>query len=197
MAKRKLYDEMGNEVKGARIKKPFYKRIWFWLVLLFIVPAALQMGGDSESETPPADTAENVTNETEVAADATEAVSEEEASVEEEREEEPEQTLEEAYQAILDTYTIRLKEEAPALVDAYNAEYPDNQNGLEGLAELSNEKISQLAETANEGVSEMADLYYSKGSGSYETYEEWAGKVMDVYMTEAEQITNAYMDSAQ
>lgn len=100
------------------------------------------------------------------------------------------------YQRILNEYTIILQQEAPRLADEYNQEYPRNENGLEGLAELSNEKIGELAEISNEGVSEMADVHFNSGSGEYEEYEEWSGRLMDVYMEEAEVITNAYMESA-
>lgn len=36
----------------------------------------------------------------------------------------------------------------------------------------------------------------SKGSGSYDKYEDWAQKLMDVYMEEASKVFDAYMDSA-
>lgn len=47
--------------------------------------------------------------------------------------------------------------------------------------------MTELAEIANEGVLEMADyMINAKGvDGQYETYEDWAGKLMDVYMNEA------------
>lgn len=43
MAKKRLFDEDGNEVKG-KIKKPFYKKIWFWLLALIIVWIAVSGG---------------------------------------------------------------------------------------------------------------------------------------------------------
>lgn len=50
MAK-KLYDENGNVVKGAKVKKPFYKKWWFiGLVVIFIAGAFL--GGDDEDSSP-------------------------------------------------------------------------------------------------------------------------------------------------
>lgn len=101
------------------------------------------------------------------------------------------------YQAVLDDYTQKIKEAAPKLVQEYNSEYPNNQNGLEGLAELSNEKISELAEISNDGIGEMAEIYFNNGSGDYEVYEDWASKLTDVYMDEAGAITDAYMTSAQ
>lgn len=50
MAKKKLFDEHGNEVKGAKVKKPFYKKVSFWIiaiVLIFIFQAV--SGGDGET----------------------------------------------------------------------------------------------------------------------------------------------------
>ena len=41
----------------------------------------------------------------------------------------------------------------------------------------------------------MAELQM-KNDDEYETYEEWAGKLQDVYQDEAEVITDAYMESA-
>lgn len=81
---------------------------------------------------------------------------------------------EEQYQQILDEYSVKIKDAAPKLVAEYNAEYPNNNDGIEGLAELSNEKIEKLAEISNDGIAEMAEVMYSNGSGSYEEYEDWA-----------------------
>ena len=41
----------------------------------------------------------------------------------------------------------------------------------------------------------MAELMTTNGD-EYSTYEEWAGKLQDVYMTQSQQITDAYMNSA-
>lgn len=100
------------------------------------------------------------------------------------------------YQAILDDYSERIRDAVPGLIEEYNTEAKNNTEGLQGLATLSNEKISELAEISNDGISEMAKYYYHAGSGSYDEYEEWAGKLMDVYMEEATKIQEAYMDSA-
>lgn len=61
MAKKKLYDEDGNVVKG-KMKKPFYKKIWFWVLAIIVVGAiGGGLGEDedntaSEPETTPAET---------------------------------------------------------------------------------------------------------------------------------------------
>ncbi|MGB7365714.1 hypothetical protein [Carnobacterium jeotgali] len=202
MARKKLYDEHGNQVKG-KIKKPFYKKVWFWILVLIVVGVATT-GGDEEIATDSADdvATESIESTQPKANVEAETTTESESTVEPVVVEEPVEeatsaSADDEYQGILDDYTKKLKEAAPILVEEYNAEYPSNQNGLEGLAELSNDKISKLAELSNEGVSEMADVHFTNGSGKYEDYEAWAGKLMEVYMTEAEQITDAYMNSAQ
>lgn len=106
-------------------------------------------------------------------------------------------SADEQYQKILDEYTIKIKEKAPLLVEEYNAEAPNNQGGLEGLATLSNDKIAELAKISNDGIAEMAKVQLKAGSGKYEEYQDWATKLSEVYTAEAEAISNAYIQSAQ
>lgn len=67
----------------------------------------------------------------------------------------------EGYQAIYDEYSARLTAECPNLA------------------------MTECAELSNEGVMKMAEyMYKAKGTdGQMATYEEWAGKLMDVYMS--------------
>ena len=53
MAKKRLFDEDGNEVKG-KIKKPFYKKWWFWLIVVIIIVGAV--GGGNKDKTKETDT---------------------------------------------------------------------------------------------------------------------------------------------
>lgn len=106
------------------------------------------------------------------------------------------ETAEEAYQRILDDYSVKIKEATPGLVIEYKEEAKSNSNGIEGLAELSNKKITKLAEINADGVTEMAEVMLGKGTGSYSDYEAWAIKLMNVYTEEATKITDAYMESA-
>lgn len=103
---------------------------------------------------------------------------------------------ESTYQGILDSYTAKLKAATPTLISEYEAEAKQNSNGLSGLAEIANAKVSKSAEIVNEGVGKMAEIYYNSGSGKYSEYEEWAGKLYDIYMEEAGKIYDAYINSA-
>lgn len=48
MAKKRLFDEHGNEVKG-KIKKPFYKKVWFWVLAIILVGAIGGSLGEEET----------------------------------------------------------------------------------------------------------------------------------------------------
>jgi len=58
-----------------------------------------------------------------------------------------------SYQSILDTYSAKIQAATPKLVEEYNNEAANNTNGMEGLAKISNDKITKLAEISNEGIS--------------------------------------------
>ena len=102
-----------------------------------------------------------------------------------------------SYQEILDAYTVKLQEATPGLIEEYNAEAAENTGGLEGLATICNEKVSSLDEISMEGIQEMANLYLHVGDGTDNEYQEWSGKLQDVYLTEAAKIQEAYMESAK
>ena len=71
------------------------------------------------------------------------------------------ETSPEGYQAIFDEYSARL------------------------IAECPNLAMTECAELSTDGVTKMAQyMYQAKGTdGQMATYEEWAGKLMDVYMS--------------
>lgn len=102
-----------------------------------------------------------------------------------------------SYQEVLDAYTVKLQEATPGLIEEYNAEATENTGGLEGLATICNEKVSALAEISMEGIQEMANIYLHVGDGTDDEYQEWSGKLQDVYLTEAAKIQEAYMESAK
>ncbi|EHF02784.1 hypothetical protein HMPREF1008_00429 [Olsenella sp. oral taxon 809 str. F0356] len=100
------------------------------------------------------------------------------------------------YESILAEYTEKLQAATPGLIEEYNSEAAGNTEGIQGLAQISNAKVTKLAGIESEGTSKMAGVMYGSGSGSYDEYEEWAGKLYEVYEAEASKIMDAYMESA-
>ena len=97
------------------------------------------------------------------------------------------------YQSILDEYTSKMEKAVPGLIEEYKSEAA-GVSDINRLAEICNDKVGELAEICNEGISEMAEIMYLKGD-SYDTYEEWAGKLMDNYTDFATEIQNVYIES--
>lgn len=88
MAKKKFFDENGNEVK-AKAKKPFYKKVWFWAIIVIIFIAGAFGGGTDEAS-------DSQENDTEVASESStpaEPVENEEETEEVEQEEEPDEEV--------------------------------------------------------------------------------------------------------
>lgn len=51
MAKKKLFDENGNQIR-VKIKKPFYKKFWFWIIIVIVIGGIGSMGGEEEATEP-------------------------------------------------------------------------------------------------------------------------------------------------
>lgn len=170
------------------------------ILVITLVLGLLLVGCDADIlENPLSDDLQSKVSEQfdEIVPDTTENT--EEVVVEEETEvEEPvvEEVSEYSYQTILDEYTQKLRDATPLLIEEYNEAAKSNEDGLMGLAKLCNEKVSELAKISTDGIQEMASYYLKHGSGSYEEYSEWAGKLQDVYLEEAAKIQDVYMDSA-
>lgn len=82
MAKKKFFDEDGNEVK-AKEKKPFYKKWWFWLIVVIIIGGgALGGGAEEATETDSAEPETTEETSTEESTDEAEEPVEEAASEE-------------------------------------------------------------------------------------------------------------------
>lgn len=98
-----------------------------------------------------------------------------------------------SYKAILEEYTSKMEKAVPGLVSEYETA-ASGIHDVEKLAEICNDKVGKLAEICNEGVGKMAELMYQNGD-SYDTYDRWAQKLMDNYLSLADEITNAYLES--
>lgn len=100
-----------------------------------------------------------------------------------------------SYEEIYNEYAKKLTDATPGLINEYNTEASANTNGLDGLASISNAKVEKLAQIETEGTEKMAQFMYIRGSGKYDEYQNWAGKLYEVYDTEAKKIYAVYMSS--
>lgn len=102
------------------------------------------------------------------------------------------QSIDEAYQETYDTYAKKMQEATPTLIADFQSE-ADGEEDVIRLAELCDEKIAELALISTEGMQKMAEIQVEY-NGAYSEYEEWAGRLMQVYTDEAAKITAVYME---
>ena len=99
-----------------------------------------------------------------------------------------------SYQDILDEYTDKMENALPDLISSYQSSAAGISD-FEQLAELINAKVEVLAGICTDGVEKMAELMMDRGD-SYSTYESWASKLQENYMSISETLMNAYFGSA-
>jgi hypothetical protein len=99
-----------------------------------------------------------------------------------------------SYERILNDYTQKMRDALPELISAFRSESA-GINDIEQLALICNSKVEDLAKICNKGVGQMAEQMFSNGD-AYSAYEEWAGKLMDVYAVFAMEIQDAYLEAA-
>ena len=186
-----------------KMKKPFYKKWWVWIVAVLAVMIIASMGGNSS--TPEKDEYTVIFR----ALNGEEAV---EVIVK------TGELVEKPADPVKDGYTFSHWAEHEKSVDGseiydfsrpvtsyiglfahYVKDVEDNVDATSGYEKIFNDysarlksecpvlSITECAEIANEGISKMAKyMYEAKGTdGQYSTYETWASKLMDVYTNEA------------
>ena len=162
MAKKRLFDENGNEVKG-KLKKPIYKRVWFW-VLAVVVLGSFATGGDDEAETTTAaDTQTQTTTETETTAASSESaapVAEEPAPVE------PSFTIGQVVNVGDVEYTVNSLSTATTLGSEY---FNQTANGVFLIVEVRVKNNGQKAMMIDTNLFSLVDgeiVYDSDGTAS-------------------------------
>lgn len=63
-------------------------------------------------------------------------------------EDKPEKT----YEEVFEEYSQKMREAALRLIEEFNEEATKNEDGIMGLAEISNKKVGELAEISNAGI---------------------------------------------
>lgn len=110
---------------------------------------------------------------------------------------ERELTSEEKYQAIFDEYSEKMYNKTPILISEYKVETISNQEGINGLAEISTQKVRELAKISSEGTEKMAVVMWDNGNNDYKTYESWGTKLYEVYAEESSKLMDLYLESSE
>lgn len=160
-------------------KKPIYKKWWFWVIIAVVAIGVIANLGGNGDKSPAKDTSSGTSSTISTQSTDNNTV-DDTSSVSSST---PESSIPPT--SSQPTESSKAETSSVPTVSKYEQIYNEYAQKIKDAAPTSS--ITELAEISNEGVSKMAEyMYTAKGTdGQYATYEEWAGKLMDVYMSEA------------
>lgn len=98
-------------------------------------------------------------------------------------------------QTILTSYSEKITQKTPKLIDEYHAEIQQNQNGLAGLSTIANQKANDLQAVANEGIQKMQETYHQAGSLETVDLGSWTSQLSQKYTEQVAQISAVLLQS--
>lgn len=98
-----------------------------------------------------------------------------------------------SYQQVLDYFTARLQEAAPAVIADFRLAAA-NASNLDMLIDLSLEHLDILATISVEGTLAMADLLILQGIGNEDIYMQYAERLSAVYLEESARLTEVFIE---
>ncbi|MGG5357790.1 MULTISPECIES: LysM peptidoglycan-binding domain-containing protein [unclassified Enterococcus] len=105
------------------------------------------------------------------------------------------ETVNQDLQSILTTYSEKITQKTPELIDEYHAEIQENQNGLAGLSTIANQKANALHAVANEGIQKMQELYHNAGSLETVDLGSWTSQLSEKYTEQVARISDVLLQS--
>ena len=95
-------------------------------------------------------------------------------------------------QTILTTYSKKLAEQTPILIDEYQTEIQSNQNGVAGLSSIANQKALALQAISNEGISKLKAAHPADTSSTVDI-NALVDQLSSKYTTEVAKISDIYL----
>lgn len=97
------------------------------------------------------------------------------------------------YEKIFNNYNAKLKSSSTKFISELINEDKVNTNGLEGLSNITNKKLTSLLDIHIEGFETMKKVLEEKGIyGQHTEYQEWVEKLSDMYNKETEKILTTF-----
>lgn len=93
------------------------------------------------------------------------------------------------YEKIFNNYNAKLKSSSTKFISELANEEKVNTNGLEGLSNIANKKLSSLLDIQIEGFETMKKVLEEKGiHGQHTEYQRWVEKLSETHSKEVEKI---------
>ncbi|MEY8445928.1 LysM peptidoglycan-binding domain-containing protein [Enterococcus ratti] len=104
-----------------------------------------------------------------------------------------EDTLTDQLQNILTTYTKKIEEQTPRLIEEYQAEIQNNQNGVAGLSTIANQKARDLQVISDEGIDQLKAKYQAAQTKENVDLGAWIDQLSAKYTEQVAKISDIYL----
>lgn len=134
--------------KKEKVKKPFYKKVWVWVLAVIIIGAAASGGGESEEATGADNNEETNSQETTAAETENKETTDKAAEKKEEKKEEKEEKVNKIGD-LVEVGNVAFKVNGTSTADNVGGEYGETANGTYILVDVEVKNIGKEAITTD------------------------------------------------
>lgn len=102
-------------------------------------------------------------------------------------------TLEEQLQTILTTYSKKIENQTPVLIEEYQTEIQKNQDGLTGLSNVANQKARALQAISDEGIRKLREKYQTAHAKAGVDLDTMINQLSAIYTAQVARISDIYL----
>lgn len=124
---------------------------------------------------------------------STTASSETEATQESSEATEPSGAISEQLQAVVADYLKKIEDKTPVLIEEYQAEIQNNQDGVNGLSVIANRKARELQALSDEGISKLRGMYQDASNKEDIDLDTMINQLSASYTAQVARISDIYL----
>ncbi|PQF25903.1 LysM peptidoglycan-binding domain-containing protein [Enterococcus mundtii] len=124
---------------------------------------------------------------------STTASSETEATQESSEATEPSGAISEQLQAVVADYSKKIEDKTPVLIEEYQAEIQNNQDGVNGLSVIANRKARELQALSDEGISKLRGMYQDASNKKDIDLDTMINQLSASYTAQVARISDIYL----
>ncbi|NBA62474.1 LysM peptidoglycan-binding domain-containing protein [Enterococcus mundtii] len=124
---------------------------------------------------------------------STTASSETEATQESSEATETSGAISEQLQAVVADYSKKIEDKTPVLIEEYQAEIQNNQDGVNGLSVIANRKARELQALSDEGISKLRGMYQDASNKEDIDLDTMINQLSASYTAQVARISDIYL----
>ncbi|EYT94609.1 hypothetical protein B834_2304 [Enterococcus mundtii 1A] len=124
---------------------------------------------------------------------STTASSETEATQESSEATKPSGAISEQLQAVVADYSKKIEDKTPVLIEEYQAEIQNNQDGVNGLSVIANRKARELQALSDEGISKLRGMYQDASNKEDIDLDTMINQLSASYTAQVARISDIYL----